>query len=342
MNVLVAVDDIKGGGGIKRLVIGRNLCQSKTIKTMNLEHLLSRRDFVGALAAAGSAWAWEASAAGADEPAASTRFPLLVFSKAFQHLDYAATADLVAEVGWDGLECPVRRGGQVVPERVEDDLPKLVAALKKCQRDLAIITTDIRSATDPFTERVLRAAGRLGIRRYRLGPMRYREDRPLPDQFREVRAQLRDLAALNKELGLTACFQNHSGRDTMGAPVWDIYEMIQGLDPRQVGACFDLGHATVEGGYAWPLHARLMEPSIQAVYVKDFVWKKSGPGWEAAWCPLGEGMIDARFFSWLKKTAFRGPISQHFEYALGDRPEMVRYFRQDLAKLKAWLAGKAG
>ena len=39
-------------------------------------------------------------------------------------------AELVAEVGWDGIECPVRSKGQVEPERVEEDLPKMVEALR--------------------------------------------------------------------------------------------------------------------------------------------------------------------------------------------------------------------
>ena len=30
---------------------------------------------------------------------------------------------------------------------------------------------------------------------------------------------------------------------------------------------------TVEGGTAWPIHARLMEPMFTAVYVKDFAWQ---------------------------------------------------------------------
>ena len=61
-----------------------------------------------------------------------SRFPIIGFTKPFANLNAEETADLVAEVGWDGIDCPVRsKAGQIAPERVEDELPKLVEALKK-------------------------------------------------------------------------------------------------------------------------------------------------------------------------------------------------------------------
>jgi sugar phosphate isomerase/epimerase len=244
----------------------------------------------------------------------------------------------VAEVGWDGIECTVRKKGHVLPERVEEDLPKIVEALKKRQRGLTMMATDIADLADPLTERVLRVASKLGIRLYRLAHLSYRKDKPLPEQITERRAALSDLVTLNRELGLCAGFQNHSGSDSIGAPVWDIHEAIKDLDPRYLQICFDIGHATVEGGYAWPLHARLMAPRFGAVYVKDFAWQKTAQGWEAAWCPLGEGMINRSFFNMLKAMPFSGPICQHHEYPVGLGKDRVRAMQKDLVTLKSWLA----
>ena len=94
--------------------------------------------------------------------------------------------------------------------------------------------------------------------------------------------------------------QNHSGHDKIGAPIWDIYELIKDIDPEHLGTCFDIGHATVEGGSSWPIEAKLMEPYLACVYVKDFLWKKSDKGWSTEWVPLGEGMVNRAFFGWLK------------------------------------------
>jgi hypothetical protein len=72
--------------------------------------------------------------------------------------------------------------------------------------------------------------------------------------------------------------------------------------------------------------------------VKDFVWKKEANGWRDTWCPLGEGMVNRSFFTWLKNTAYRGPICQHHEYPLGDADQMLAHFQHDLKVLKEWLA----
>lgn len=306
---------------------------------MNSALPVNRRQFVSTLTLAGAALALHpALRLPAADAVEAKKFTLIAFSKPFQTLNFEDTADLVAEVGWDGIECPVRKGGQVLPEKVEDDLPRMVEALKKRQRRLVSLTTDVQDASNPLNQRVLRAASKLGLKHYRLGFFRYREDRSIPDQLNEIKAQLRDVVALNRELGLCAGFQNHSGRDYVGAPVWDIYELIKDFDRQQIGVHFDIGHATIEGGNAWRTNARLMTPLFSAVYVKDFAWRKLGESWKSEWCPLGQGMISRSFITTLKKSAFRGPISQHHEYPLGAGKEMITAMQKDLATLKSWLA----
>ena len=149
---------------------------------------------------------------------------------------------------------------------------------------------------------------------------------------------LKDIADACKDLGLQAGFQNHSGRQYVGAPVWDVFSLIGDLDPRHFGFCFDIGHATVEGGLSWPTEARLAEPFYTAVIVKDFYWKKEASGgWKDTWCPLGEGMVNRSFFDWLKKSNYSGPICQHHEYPLGDGGQMLVHLQHDLKVLKEWL-----
>ncbi|MBI3875946.1 MAG: sugar phosphate isomerase/epimerase [Verrucomicrobia bacterium] len=298
----------------------------------------SRRQFL-ATSAASAALAFTETSTAFAQQAAAKRFPLIAFSKPFQQFSADDTADFVAEVGWDGIECPVRAKGQIEPERVEDELPKMVEAMKKRGRDVAIITTDVKNPGQPLTQKVLRTAAKLGIKRYRLAFWKYTKDRPIPAQLADIKAELRDLAALNKELGLQAGFQNHSGADMVGAPVWDIYELIRDLDPKLVGICFDIGHATIEGGYSWPTQARLMEPHLTAVFVKDFIWKKTDKGWAREWCQLGNGAVNKAFFQTLKKSAYAGPISQHHEYPVpADRKAMLAMMKQDLQVLREWLA----
>jgi sugar phosphate isomerase/epimerase len=299
---------------------------------------LSRREFLKTSAAATTAWSLGRVGVAAAEAADTNRFPIIAFSKPFQKLGPEETADLVAEVGWDGIECPVRGGGHILPDRVEEDLPGMVESLKKRGKVVGMITTDITRA-DEKARRVLETASKLGIKRYRLGGARYASDQSIAAQLAQLRPAMRDLAALNRELDIQGGWQNHSGAGTVGASVWDIYELLREIDPRHLGVCFDIGHATIEGGYSWPTEARLMEPYLAVVYLKDFTWQKSGKNWRANWCPLGEGMVNREFFNWLKRTQYRGPISQHHEYRLpSDRAELAAVFRKDLEVLRSWLS----
>jgi sugar phosphate isomerase/epimerase len=137
---------------------------------------------------------------------------------------------------------------------------------------------------------------------------------------------------------LQAGFQNHSGDGYVGAPLWDIWTLIKDLDPKAIGHCFDIGHATIEGGLSWSTNFRLAAPRLTAVFVKDFQWQKNAKGWKAAWCPLGEGMVNRDFFKRLKATGYVGPICQHHEYEMGDDKQMRALFKKDLATLREWLA----
>jgi sugar phosphate isomerase/epimerase len=269
---------------------------------------------------------------------AEKRFKIIVFTKPFRTLNAVQTAELVAEVGWDGVELPVRgKDGQITAENVDDQLPKFAEALRSHGREVTIVTTDITSLT-PAAEKVLRAVSKLGIRRYRLGFFDYAKNKPIPDQLNEITVRLRELIALNKELGLKAGFQNHSGDSRVGAPVWDIWTIIKDLDPKSIGYCFDIGHATIEGGLSWPTNFRLAESLLTAVFVKDFQWQKTANGWKSTWCPLGEGMINKNFFKMLKATKYEGPICQHHEYELGDQGKAMTHYKRDLATLREWLA----
>jgi sugar phosphate isomerase/epimerase len=269
---------------------------------------------------------------------AAPDWKIIAFSKPFTNLNFEQTADLVADVGWDGIECPVRKSStHVVPERVEEDLPRMVEALRKRGRDVAMITTDI-TGVDRSAEQILRAAARAGIRKYRLGPVHYTADRPIPDQLADIKVRMRDVAQMNQSIGIQGGIQNHSGRDYFAAPVWDAVQVVQGLKPADLGIAFDIGHATLEGGLSWPIQSRLAEPYYTVVYVKDFRWEKSDRGWRSTWCPLGQGMVDRKFFATLAKSSFAGPIGQHHEYDLGKTPaEQIAHYKEDLRTLRAWL-----
>lgn len=244
-------------------------------------------------------------------------------------------AALMAECGFDGIEATVRERGHVLPERVEDDLPKMVEALKKHGLEMTILTSDINNVNQPQAQKVLTTAKKLGITRYRMLWYNYDLSKPVRPQLEAIRPQVKDLAAMNRELGVTGLYQNHSGAKMVGAPLWDIYELIRDHDPKEISIAFDIMHATAEGGLDWPIQFNLIQSHLGAIYCKDFTWVNR----KVKGAPLGTGQIDHNFFSLVQKSKFTGPISLHVEYLdrVKDRKALGEAFKRDFGTLRSLL-----
>ena len=297
---------------------------------------LTRRDFVRAsiLAASGVALGLKAAEPERLDPPRK----IIAFSKAFQTMAPDDMAAFVQEIGWSGIECPVRPQGQIEPERVGEELPRLVEAFQRKGLDIPIVVTEMASIHDPYAEDVLRVSAKLGIKKFRLGTFKYTKDRPLAQQLEGFGRDLREIGQACGELDVVAAVENHSGVDRFGAPIWDVVDVLKDSQVKNVGICFDIAHATIEGGLSWPIQARLAEPYYTAVYVKDFLWAKGPGGWEARWCPLGEGMVDRSYFAGLKGSGYAGIICQHHEYPMNGRADMAAHMKRDLKVLRDWLA----
>ena len=97
------------------------------------------------------------------------RWEFCTFTKPLQDLSYDECCQIVAEAGYDGGEAPVRPKGQVLPEKVEEDLPKFFESLKKHDLSMTLLTSGINEASDSqHTEKVLRTAASIGEKRFRM------------------------------------------------------------------------------------------------------------------------------------------------------------------------------
>lgn len=262
------------------------------------------------------------------------RFHFCAFDKFLRTLSNDELADALASSGFSGVEATVRKGGRIEPERVEDELPPLVEALAKRNLQLSVMTTEINRADDPTSQKVLSTAAKLGVTRYRLGWFKYRDDRPIQDQLTEFARPVHELAALNRELGLTGLFQNHAGRQYVGATIWDLYSLIREIPVQEIAVAFDVRHATVEAGLSWPNLYRLIQPHIGALYMKDFDWS----GRRDKHVPFGSGRVDPFFFESIRCDGFSGPISIHIEYLpRGSAQHNLEAIRRDFAAVKELL-----
>ena len=118
--------------------------------------------------------------------------PVCVFTKPFQSLNYESLAQRVSELGFDGIEAPIREGGHIEPEQVPDELPKLVESLRRHGLEITVMASSINDPNDPLTEAVLRTAAGLGIKRYRMKYFNYDDDRPIKAQLADWRSHRLD------------------------------------------------------------------------------------------------------------------------------------------------------
>lgn len=278
----------------------------------------SRRSFIKISSlAAMTAFSGIIPVIGASHNTAISTRKVHIFSKHLQWLDFEEMALTAKEVGFDGIDLTVRPKGHVLPERVKDDLPEAIKAIKKAGLYADRMTTAITDPEDPLTIDILETAAKEGIKNYRLGWFDYDPTLSIEENIAIFNLKLKRLAKLNQELGLTAAYQNHAG-EMAGGPVWDMNLMLDGIDPNLVGVRYDIRHATVEGGTAWPLGMKLLADKINNFDVKDFIWKKTEGKWHPFNVPIGDGMVDfERYFQIIDELSINGDFTLHLEYPIG-------------------------
>ncbi len=298
---------------------------------------MTRRDFFAVQAAA------VAAAQALPKP------KIAIFSKHLQWLDIPAMADAAKDTGFDAIDLTVRKGGHIEPANALADLPKAAEAIRARGLELPMITTAIQSAATPDAENVLRAASDAGVRYFRWGGLKY-TDAGVEAQIRMYRDSVLPLAKLAEKHGMCGIYHTHSGTREFGAAIWDIYQTLRDVDPKHLAINYDIGHATVEGGYGgWEISSRLCGPYLRGIAVKDFVWKRNAAGqWRPHWCPLGEGMVNLPAF--FAKRHAADVIQLHFEYPLGgaehgdriitlSRDQVLAAMARDLRHLRSVAGG---
>jgi sugar phosphate isomerase/epimerase len=251
---------------------------------------------------------------------------LCFFSKHLQDLSYDELGKALHEAGFAGVDLTVRPKGHVLPERVENDLPRAYEAIRARGIQVPMISTGLISPSDPAARPTLKTAARLGIPYFKLGYYRWGSD--IARTMAEVKSSLAGLLELAKEYGISAGMHNHVGY--VGQAVWDTHSMIAGMNAKHIGYYYDFHHAVAQSGAgdAWEITLKLASARLRMVATKDFNWSRASGLWRPESCPLGQGAVDwTKAFTLLAASNFAGPLSIHQEYKTGDR---LASARQDL------------
>jgi len=294
--------------------------------SLEVPDMLSRRDV---LQGAGATLGMATAVITADKASAADKLPAAkagpvpcLFTKPLHNRPFKDLPGVLNELGVTAVDLTCRKGGHVAPERAAEDLPAAVELLEKAGLRVPMITTEITDASKDHAETIVRTVASLGIGFIKLGYYKYGDLHDLHARLAEVKASLKDVAALCGQYGVRAGFHNHSGL-LVGAPMWDLWQILRDIPADQAGSYFDLRHATVEGGEGvWRIGLALLAPRIIMASVKDFVWEKDAKGaWRAKDVPLGQGTVRVEEgLRQLRGAGFAGPISLHVEYVSGTVP----------------------
>ena len=262
-----------------------------------------------------------------------------LFTKIFVGLPYAEIAKQVADLGYDGVEVPIRKKEILEGTNVLEEIPKMVEAYRKEKLEVLTLTTDITEVSRATpTEEILRTAQKCGLKHFRMGWYRYDNTKPIWPQLDSFRSKFRDLITLAKEIGIQPTYQNHSGAKMAGASVWDIAQLMKDYPASEVAWAFDMMHAKVEGGLSWPTQFALARDRLAAVQFKNYIWEDNVPKSVS----LATGIVNKESVDVLKKINYTGPCLIHNEYLKGDIKQsdflasVIKASKDDLVTLQSW------
>ena len=266
-----------------------------------------------------------------------------MFSKMLQPCEsLEKVADILCEIGFEGVDFTVRPKGHVEPEDAKEKLPAAVKVFESRGLKVPMITTMILRADEPHAEAVFATAADCGVKYAKLGYWRYGDFGTIKQQLYAAKQDLATLAPLARKYGITAGVHIHSGPYLSADPIL-LWEMIRDFNPEEIGAYVDAGHMCIEGMKAcWKLGLDMLSDRLAMVAVKDLAPIKptgAGEAWKTEVVPVGQGVTPWReYFKCLKQTSFDGPITVHSEYKMDTIEELVEQTKKDFVFFKDAMA----
>lgn len=259
---------------------------------------------------------------------------ITVFTKPWGDPGLEELADLVAEMGFDGVELAVRPGYQVEPETALAGLPKAVSIFEKGGLAIESVATELSS-------RMVAACAAAGVPILRT-MLPVDPETGYLESVKRFQAQARALIVEVEKTGVRIGVQNHCDNYVGTAA-----GLMAALDPlpESFVAVLDLAHTTLCGEpvqYA----LEIARPRLAMVNLKNAI-RVAGPEnahgeltWIRRWVGAKEGLTPwSEVVAELRRTQYAGPVCLTAEYhdefgrPLRGKATSVRA-RADLAHLR--------
>ncbi len=255
-----------------------------------------------------------------------------VFTKPWKTMPLPDLAAHVAEVGFTGVEFPVRPDFQVEPEDIEDGLPEAA-------RIFADHGVTIESVAGPTDESAIAACAEAGVPIIRIC-LPIGEDGYLASEAEYIR-EFEDLAPTLEEYGVAVGIQNHC-HNQVGSCL-GVMRIIGDFPPEQFCAVWDPAHNVLAGEI--PEQAiDICWSHLRMVNLKNPYWHRdNGPEayeaqWTKNWTTGRQGIADWPLVVRLvQEREWEGPVCLTAEYS--SKEELNRLVADDLEYAKLLFGG---
>ncbi len=225
---------------------------------------------------------------------------LAVFSKIGNHLPADDLCAVLADHGYQGVEWQVHAEGHISPNDVEAGADRAAAAARRRGIESICLAGYLRLGDDGAVDAIARqvaAAARIGCPAVRIWAPSSRGATPYAALFGRAHADLAAAAEVAGAHGVRLVVEVHFGTIVPSASL--TLRLIDGLDPRHVGAIYDPDNLTQEGLEHWRLGLELLGPYLAYVQFKNARWVQvDEPGadgwrrWRREYVALEQGLVD--------------------------------------------------
>jgi sugar phosphate isomerase/epimerase len=177
----------------------------------------------------------------------------------------------------------------------QEEVVARAAELKKLCASLGLempsLGTYVHASEPGNVERSLKAASAVGACAIRVNPSWY----PVAGKshsrlISESRDQFQEMAALGRRFGVRILIETHHGQ--LAPSVSKALQILEGLDPKEVGIIWDPCNQVQEGLETYPMAIDIAGPYLAEVHVKNLFFQKNPEGrWRPRYCKLEAGLV---------------------------------------------------
>jgi sugar phosphate isomerase/epimerase len=251
-----------------------------------------------------------------------------VFTKPWKNIGVTELAKFISNLGFDGIEFPLRQGFQVEPANAEKELPKLVKHLE----DYGLKIFSVASALD---ESVFAACAEAGVPIIRT-MIQINEDGFIP-AVRRAQQEFDETLPLCEKYGVKVGVQNHIGPSIANSA--GLLYLLEKYDPRHITAIWDAAHNGLEGEEP-EIGLSAVWSHLSMVNLKNaFQRRTNGPEadvaeWESYFTTGRQGYASwRRVADYLKQKNYQGVVCLTAEYT--DEHKVDTYIAEDIAYAKS-------